>query len=162
MNLTDVSKSGKPRKYGFPRGRGHGSGLGKTCGKGHKGQNSRSGVSRRPYFEGGQMPNIRRLPKHGFNNAVFKVDFEVVNVGQLEKAFAAGETVDDASLRAKRLVRRNADGVKILGDGTLTKKLSVKARAFTKNAEEKITKVGGSVERVGPAEKEEKSAADAK
>jgi large subunit ribosomal protein L15 len=94
---------------------------------------------------------VRRLPKRGFNNAAFKTDYEVVNVGQLEAAFAAGATVDEAALRAKGLVRRAADGVKILGEGELTKKLTVKAHAFTRSAEEKIVKAGGSVERLGAA-----------
>ena len=147
MNLKDVSDAAPYRKKKFPRGRGHGSASGKTCGKGHKGQKSRAGYSRRTYFEGGQMPNIRRLPKFGFNNKVFKTVYEVVNVGALEKAFAAGDTVDEAALRARGLVRRVCDGVKILGDGDLAKKLTVKATAFTKSAEEKIAKAGGSVER---------------
>jgi large subunit ribosomal protein L15 len=93
---------------------------------------------------------IRRLPKMGFNNAVFKEDFEVVNVGQLEKLFAAGETVDEAALRAKGLVRRDADGIKILGDGALTKKLAVKVHRITKGAQEKIAKAGGSSEELTP------------
>ncbi len=151
MNLTDVRKSRIPRKKKFPVGRGHSSGLGKTCGRGRKGQYARQGESFRPYFEGGQMPMVRRLPKRGFNNAAFKTDYEVVNVGQLEAAFAAGATVDEAALRAKGLVRRAADGVKILGEGELTKKLAVKAHAFTRSAEEKIVKAGGSVERLGAA-----------
>ncbi len=87
MNLKDVSDSAPYRKKKFPRGRGHGSGSGKTCGSGHKGQKSRAGVSFRTYFEGGQVPNVRRLPKFGFNNKNFKTEFEVVNVGSLEKLF---------------------------------------------------------------------------
>jgi large subunit ribosomal protein L15 len=151
VNLSDVRKSRIPRKKKFPVGRGHSSGLGKTCGRGRKGQYARQGESFRPYFEGGQMPMVRRLPKRGFNNAAFKTDYEIVNVGQLEAAFAAGATVDEAALRAKGLVRRAADGVKILGEGELTKKLAVKAHAFSRSAEEKIVKAGGSVERLGAA-----------
>lgn len=151
MNLSDVRKFRIPRKKKFPVGRGHSSGLGKTCGRGRKGQYARQGESFRPYFEGGQMPMVRRLPKRGFNNAAFKTDYEIVNVGQLEAAFAAGATVDEAALRAKGLVRRAADGVKILGEGELTKKLAVKAHAFSRSAEEKIVKAGGSVERLGAA-----------
>ena len=151
MNLTDARKSRIPRKKKFPVGRGHSSGLGKTCGRGRKGQYARQGERFRPYFGGGQMPMVRRLPKRGFNNAAFKTDYEVVNVGQLESAFAPGATVDEAALRAKGLVRRTADGVKILGEGELTKKLVVKAHAFTRSAEEKIVKAGGSVERLGAA-----------
>jgi large subunit ribosomal protein L15 len=148
MNLGDAKKSGLPRKYKFPKGRGHSSGVGKTCGRGRKGQYARQGTSFRPYFEGGQMSMLRRLPKFGFNNSVFKTDYEVVNVGDLEKAFAAGATVDHAALEAAGLVRRDCDGVKILGQGSLTKKLVVKAQAFAKSAEEKITKAGGSVEKL--------------
>ena len=148
MNLGDVKKSGLPRKYKFPVGRGHSSGIGKTCGRGRKGQKARQGTSFRPYFEGGQMSMLRRLPKFGFNNSVFKTDYEVVNVGELETAFAAGATVDQAALEAAGLVRRVCDGVKILGQGALTKKLVVKAQAFAKSAEEKITKAGGSVEKL--------------
>jgi large subunit ribosomal protein L15 len=149
MNLTDIRKGPKhPRKYKFPKGRGHSSGVGKTCGRGRKGQYARQGTSFRPYFEGGQMPMLRRLPKFGFNNSVFKTDWEVVNVGALEKAYAAGETVDEASLRAKGLVRRTCDGIKVLGEGALTKKLVVKVQAATKQAEAKITKAGGTLERL--------------
>ncbi len=150
MNLTDARKARIPRKKKFPKGRGHSSGIGKTCGRGRKGQYARQGTSFRPYFEGGQMPNLRRLPKRGFNNAQFKTVFEVVNVGVLEKVFDAGATVDEAALRAKGLVRGVCDGVKILGDGALTKKLTVRADGFTKSAEEKIRKAGGTAERPAP------------
>ena len=148
MNLNDAKSSGLPRKHKFPKGRGHSSGIGKTCGRGRKGQYARQGTSFRPYFEGGQMSMLRRLPKFGFNNANFKTDYEVVNVGQLEKAFPAGTTVDRAALEKAGLVRRECDGVKILGGGTLTKKLTVKAEAFAKSAEEKIAKAGGAVEKL--------------
>ena len=148
MNLGDVKKSGLPRKYKFPKGRGHSSGVGKTCGRGRKGQYARQGTSFRPYFEGGQMSMLRRLPKFGFNNSVFKTDYEVVNVSQLEKAFAAGATVDHAALEGAGLVRRDCDGVKILGEGSLTKKLVVKAEAFTKSAEDTIVMAGGSIEKL--------------
>jgi large subunit ribosomal protein L15 len=152
VNLNDVHKAKIPRKRKFIRGRGHSSGVGKTCGRGRKGQYARTGERFRAYFEGGQMPIIRRLPKFGFNNAEFKTDYEVVNVGQLEKLFSAGDTVDEAALRAKGLVRRVCDGVKLLGEGKLTKKLTVKIHAATKQAEEKITKAGGKVERLAAAE----------
>ena len=148
MNLNDVKNSGLPRKKKFPKGRGHSSGIGKTCGRGRKGQYARQGTSFRPYFEGGQMSMLRRLPKFGFNNKNFKTDYEVVNVGQLEKAFAAGAVVDRAALKAAGLVRRECDGVKILGLGALTKKLTVKAEAFAKSAEEKIAKSGGAIEKL--------------
>ena len=146
MNLTSAKKSGLPRKKKFPKGRGHSSGIGKTCGRGRKGQYARQGTSFRPYFEGGQMPMLRRLPKFGFNNKAFASVYEEVNVSDLERVFAAGGSVDEAALRAKGLVRGTCDGVKILGDGSLTKKLAVKAHLFTKGAEEKIRKAGGSFE----------------
>ena len=148
MNLGDVKKSGLPRKYKFPVGRGHSSGIGKTCGRGRKGQKARQGTSFRPYFEGGQMSMLRRLPKFGFNNNAFTTDYEIVNVGDLEKHFAAGATVDQAALKAAGLVRRSCDGVKILGLGELKKKLTVKAESFAKSAEEKITKAGGTIEKL--------------
>jgi large subunit ribosomal protein L15 len=144
MNLSDVRKAKIPRKKKFPAGRGHSSGLGKYCGRGHKGQGSRQGESLRVYFEGGQMPIIRRLPKRGFNNAEFRRAYECVNVGALDRVFGDGETVDEAALRSKGLVRR-ALPIKILGDGPLARKLTVNADRFTKSAEEKIVKAGGSV-----------------
>lgn len=150
MNLSDIRKAKIPRKYKFPAGRGHSSGLGKQCGKGRKGQYIRPGTSFRPYFEGGQMPMLRRLPKRGFNNAAFKSHFEVVNLRDLEAAFGAGETVDEAALRAKGLVRRNGDGVKLLGAGNLTKRLTVKVHKAAAQAMEKVKKAGGSVELLLP------------
>ncbi|HEX7896228.1 MAG TPA: 50S ribosomal protein L15 [Planctomycetota bacterium] len=159
MNLTNVKTAKIPRKYKFIKGRGHSSGVGKTCGRGRKGQYARQGERFRAYFEGGQMPMIRRLPKFGFNNKEFKTVFEVVNVGQLETLFAAGELVDDATLRVKGLVRKVCDGVKILGEGALTKKLTVKAHSVTPSAEAKIVKAGGTVERLykeAPARKPKK------
>lgn len=146
MNLNDAKSSGLPRKKKFPKGRGHSSGIGKTCGRGRKGQYARQGTSFRAYFEGGQMPFIRRLPKRGFNNKAFAAVYEEVNVGDLERVFAAGDAVDEAALRAKGLVGGRCDGVKILGDGALTKKLAVKAHLFTKSAAEKIRKAGGTAE----------------
>lgn len=145
MNLTDARKAKIPRKYKFPVGRGDSSGLGKYCGRGNKGQWSRQGTSFRPYFEGGQMPLIRRLPKRGFNNAEFRRAYEEVNVGALDKAFADGAVVTEGALREKNLVRRNLP-IKILGDGPLVRKLTVKAHKFTKSAEEKIRKAGGTAE----------------
>lgn len=125
-------------------GRGEGSGLGKTSGKGHKGKQARSGSGPGAYFEGGQMPLIRRIPKFGFNNK-FRKDFEVVNLSSLELHFADGEEVTLESLKAKRLVR-TTKAVKILGNGELTKKLTVKANNFSKSAVEKIEAAGGSTE----------------
>jgi large subunit ribosomal protein L15 len=144
MNLSDARKAKIPRKKKFPVGRGHSSGIGEWCGRGNKGQYSRQGTSFRMYFEGGQMPIIRRLPKRGFNNAEFRNEYEEVNVGALDREFADGATVDEAALREKKLVRRHLP-IKILGDGPMAKKLTVKAHRFTKSAEEKIAKAGGAV-----------------
>jgi large subunit ribosomal protein L15 len=125
-------------------GRGMGSKLGKTSGAGNKGQQSRRGYSRRPGFEGGQMPLHRRLPKRGFSQP-FSKTFAVVNVDSLN-AFAAGETVTPESLVKRGIVRAMRDGVKVLGDGELKVAVTVQAHAFSKSAEEKIAKAGGKVE----------------
>ena len=125
-------------------GRGAGSGLGKTSGKGHKGAKARSGGGKRPGFEGGQMPLYRRVPKRGFNN-VFGTDYAVVNVERLE-VFENGAVVDAAALLEKKIIRKELDGVKILGVGELTKKLTVKAAKFSATAKEKIEAVGGKAE----------------
>lgn len=126
-------------------GRGHGSGSGKTAGKGHKGQKARSGGSIRPGFEGGQMPLQRRIPKRGFNN-IFATEYATVNVSALEERFEAGATVDAEALKACGLVKDAKDGIKILGNGELTKSLTVKAAKFTASAQEKIEKAGGKAE----------------
>jgi len=149
MNLTDARKAKIPRKKKFPVGKGQRSGAGKQCGRGRKGQGARQGETQRPYFEGGQMPVLRRIPKFGFNNKAFRLRFEVVNVGDLDEKFQEGEVVDQAALRVKGLVNRRCDGLKILGDGPLTKKLTVRAEKFTKSALEKIGKAGGSAEVLG-------------
>jgi large subunit ribosomal protein L15 len=125
-------------------GRGHGSGNGKTAGKGHKGQNARSGGGVRPGFEGGQMPMTRRIPKRGFNN-IFAVKAATVNVSDLE-IFNDGVVVDAELLKASGLVKRTANGIKVLGNGELTKNLTVKANAFSASAKEKIEKAGGKAE----------------
>ena len=125
-------------------GRGAGSGLGKTSGKGHKGAKARSGGGKRPGFEGGQMPLYRRVPKRGFNN-VFGTEYAVVNVERLE-VFENGDVVDAAALLEKKIIRKELDGVKILGVGELTKKLTVKAAKFSGTAKEKIEAVGGKAE----------------
>ena len=152
MDLTSISTGVAKRKLKRRVGRGIGSGQGKTAGLGHKGQYSSAGA-RLPsgLFEGGQMPLYRRLPKRGFSNATWEKTFAVVNVGDLEAKFDAGSTVDMAALKAKRLVVGTFDGVRILGDGDLTKKLSVKANHFSKSAEAKITKAGGTCTKIeGP------------
>jgi large subunit ribosomal protein L15 len=125
-------------------GRGMGSKLGKTSGAGNKGQQSRRGYSRRPGFEGGQMPLHRRLPKRGFSSP-FPKTFAVVNVESLN-TFSAGETVTPESLAGRGLIRATRDGIKILGDGELKVALTVRAHAFSKSAEEKIARAGGKVE----------------
>jgi large subunit ribosomal protein L15 len=127
-------------------GKGESSGLGKTSGRGNKGQKSRSGSSIRPGFEGGQMPLIRRLPKKGFNNSQFGNTYSIVNVGTLEERFSDGDTVDEASLRELGLVKgHRIDGIKVLGDGELSKKLTVNVDKVSASAREKIEKAGGSV-----------------
>ena len=128
-------------------GCGESSGHGKTSGKGHKGQKARSGGSIRLGFEGGQMPLIRRLPKRGFNNAAFKVTYAPVNLDSIEKLSLSG-LIDEQALRKAGLVNGKWDGVKILGDGAITKKLSLKVDAISASAREKIEKAGGSIELV--------------
>ena len=125
-------------------GRGHGSGNGKTAGKGHKGQNARSGGGVRIGFEGGQMPLTRRIPKRGFNN-IFAKKYSIVNVSDLSKV-VDGTVVDTEMLIASGLVKKEYDGVKILGNGDLTSKITVKAAKFSKSAIEKIEKAGGKAE----------------
>lgn len=125
-------------------GCGESSGHGKTSGKGHKGQKARSGGSLRLGFEGGQMPLIRRLPKRGFNNAAFKTRYAVVNLVDLNQ-FDDGASIDEKALREKNLIRGRFDGIKILGNGELKKKLSITADKVSAAALEKIQKVGGTV-----------------
>ena len=125
-------------------GRGHGSGNGKTAGKGHKGQKARAGHGQRPGFEGGQMPLQRRIPKRGFNN-IFRVEYATVNVGQLN-VFENGSEVDADALVEAGLIKKILGGVKILGNGELERKLTVRAAAFSKSAEEKINAAGGKAE----------------
>lgn len=125
-------------------GRGVGSGLGKTSGKGHKGAKARSGGGKRPDFEGGQMPLYRRVPKKGFTN-IFRTEYATVNVGQLE-AFDNGAVVTAAMLKEAKIIRKTLDGVKVLGNGELTKKLTVEAAKFTASAKEKIEALGGKAE----------------
>ncbi|MEX2286711.1 MAG: 50S ribosomal protein L15 [Planctomycetaceae bacterium] len=146
MILDDVHRGIQKRKPRKRIGRGIGSGHGKTAGKGHKGYYSHSGGQRRLSFEGGQIPLARRIAKRGFSNNRFAKNVAIVNVSALEQAFESGNTVDLAALRAKRLVSGNFDVVKILGNGTLKKKLKVSAHSFSKSAEQKITEAGGTFE----------------
>jgi large subunit ribosomal protein L15 len=127
-------------------GRGTGSGLGKTCGRGHKGQKSRAGYSRKTMFQGGAIPLFRRLPRVGFSNYNYAVKYEIINVMQLEKFFDDGATVGIEQLAKCGLVDNVRSKVKILGDGQLTKKLDVMAHKFSKSAEEKISSCGGKVQ----------------
>ena len=124
-------------------GRGHGSGLGRNAGRGDKGYHSRSGSKHRPWFEGGQMPLHRRVPKRGFSNFLFKKEFQVVNVSDLE--LLSTDTIDSNVLKDNGLVKYSMRPIKILGTGDLTKKLNVTANSFSKSAKEKIEKAGGSV-----------------
>ena len=144
MNLSNL----KPRpgsKHRVKRlGCGESSGHGKTSGKGHKGQKARSGGSIRLGFEGGQMPLIRRIPKRGFNNAEFRISYSIVNVGDLEQ-FDASSTVDESFLREKKVIRGISDGLKVLANGELSKKIYITANKVSSAAREKIEKAGGSV-----------------
>ena len=140
--LSSLDGSVKNRKR---VGRGPGSGTGKTSGKGEKGQNARSGGGVRPGFEGGQLPLFRRLSKRGFNNYEFRTVYSTDNVSDLNR-FEDGTVVDTALLKEVGLIKKELDGVKVLGNGELTKKLTVKANAFTKSAQEKIETIGGKTE----------------
>ena len=143
MNLSDLAPAPGSRKKRKRVGRGPGSGHGKTSCRGHKGQNSRSGGGVKPGFEGGQMPLQRRLPKRGFTN-IFQKTFSIVNVGALEK-LAESEITPEVLIK-EGLVRKVQDGVKILGNGELTKAVTVKAHAFSASAKEKIEKAKGTAE----------------
>lgn len=144
MYIHELSPAEGSKKDVKRVGRGHGSGWGKTSGKGHKGQNARSGGGVRPGFEGGQMPLARRIPKRGFNN-IFAAKMAAVNVSSLE-IFKEGTEVDAELLLASGLVKNIDNGVKILGNGEITKNLTVKADAFSASAKEKIEKAGGKAE----------------
>lgn len=143
MKLHELSPAPGASTAAKRKGRGHGSGNGKTAGYGHKGQKARSG-SKKAGFEGGQMPLQRRLPKRGFNN-IFATHYAIVKVSELE-AFEKGSTVDAAALLEKGIIKKSLDGVKILGDGELTKELTVKVSAYSASAKEKIEKAGGKAE----------------
>ncbi len=144
MKLHELSPAEGSTREVFRKGRGTGSGNGKTAGKGHKGQNARSGGGVRPGFEGGQLPLYRKLPKRGFNNKFGKT-YTVINVNALNK-FSDGDVVDTAALLEKGLINTVCDGVKVLGEGDLKKKLTVKAAIFSASAKEKIEAVGGKTE----------------
>jgi large subunit ribosomal protein L15 len=141
MIINDVHRGIQKNKKRKRLGRGPGSGQGKTAGRGHKGQGSRSGVSKLSIFVGGMTPLVRRVPKRGFHNR-FGSEVAVVNVGQIDKAFNAGEEVTLEALAAKNLAKGRFDALKVLGNGELTKKLKISAHQFSKSAEEKIKKAG--------------------
>ena len=145
MKLHELRPSEGAFKTNKRVGRGVSSGHGKTSGKGHKGQNARSGGGVRPGFEGGQLPLFRRLPKRGFSNAMFKVECATINVSDLEK-FEDGAVVTPELLKEMGILKKQLAGVKILGNGELTKKLTVKANKFSKSAVEKIESKGGKAE----------------
>ena len=142
MNLNDVHRGIRRHKKRKRIGRGPGSGHGKTAGRGHKGQGSRAGASRKVTFQGGAMPLVRRVPKRGFNNR-WALKVAVVHVGQIDQAFENGDEVTLRALAAKNLARGRFDLLKVLGDGELTKKVKVNAHRFSKSAAEKITQAGG-------------------
>ena len=144
MKLHELSPAAGSVKESYRKGRGPGSGNGKTAGKGHKGQNARSGGGVRPGFEGGQLPLYRKLPKRGFKNR-FAVNYAIVNVSALD-VFENGETVNLEKLMAAGIIRKPLDGLKVLGNGEITKNLTVEASVFSASAKEKIEAAGGKTE----------------
>lgn len=145
MKLYELSPVEGSKKSSKRIGRGHGSGWGKTAGKGHKGQKARSGGSIRPGFEGGQMPLQRRIPKRGFNN-IFAKNIVAINLSTLNRKFEDGATVDIEALVNAGVVKNGFDGVKVLGNGKIDKKLTVKVNAFSESAKAAIEAAGGSAE----------------
>ena len=145
MKLHELRPNDKAFKERKRVGRGPGSGLGKTSGKGHKGQNARSGGGVRPGFEGGQLPLFRRLPKRGFSNVKFKTEYAVINLSDLNK-FEDGAIVTPEILKEMGILKNQLDGVKVLGNGKLEKKLTIQANKFSKSALEKIEKAGSKAE----------------
>ena len=145
MMLHELKPAAGSNKAAKRKGRGHGSGNGKTAGYGHKGQKARSGA-KKAGFEGGQLPLQRRLPKVGFNNSVFATNYAVINVCDLEERFEANSVVDEAAVVACGLVKKVNDGIKVLGRGELTKPLTVELKAFSASAKEKIERAGGKTE----------------
>lgn len=159
MRLHEVNAGIAKYKKRRRIGRGTGSGHGKTCGRGHKGQGSRAGWSRQVTFQGGTMPMVRRIPKRGFNNS-FAKNVAILNVEDLERCFAAGDEVNPETLAKSPLLGHRYDELKILGNGELSKKLTVSAHRFSKSAIEKIEKAGGQIVRLaGPTPVEEKKKA---
>jgi large subunit ribosomal protein L15 len=148
MDLSNLKPAAGAKKNKKRVGRGPGSGSGKTSSRGHKGAQSRSGYSYNGGFEGGQMPLHRRVPKRGFNNTAFRIEYAVVNLDQLESVFDAGATVDAETLRAAGLVRGKQSRIKVLGRGEVTKALTVHAHKFSGKAAEKLAAAGGKAEAI--------------
>lgn len=153
MNITQITKAAGAHKRRKRVGRGESSGHGKTSGRGTKGAGSRTGWKRRILWEGGEMEIFRRIPKRGFSNFHFRTEYQVVNVADLEARFSAGGTVDKKALAELGLIAEVDGPLKILGEGTLTKKLSISAERFSKQAEQKIQQAGGTVTKLGPQPK---------
>ena len=145
MKLNELSPVEGSRTSAYRKGRGHGSGNGKTAGRGHKGQKARSGGGVSPGFEGGQTPLYRRIPKRGFNNKLFAANYAEINIGDLN-SFEDGAVVDADALIEAGFIKKAYDGISVLGGGELSKKLTVKAARFTKSAAEKIEGLGGKAE----------------
>ena len=145
MKLHELSPQQGSSKKAWRKGRGVGTGNGKTAGRGHKGQNARSGGGVRPGFEGGQIPMYRRIPKHGFSNFLFKKDYAIINVEQLDKS-EDGAVISLETLINDGVVRKELNGLKVLGGGNITKKLTVQATVFSASAKEKIEAAGGKAE----------------
>lgn len=146
MKLHELSPAAGSAKSAWRKGRGAGSGNGKTAGRGHKGQNARTGGGVRPGFEGGQIPLYRRLPKRGFTNSLFKKDYAIINLETLDKLFNDGDAVSMETLLEMGVIRKELNGLKVLGRGEITKKLTVKAAVFSASAKEKIEAAGGKAE----------------
>ncbi|MFK8114699.1 MAG: 50S ribosomal protein L15 [Rubripirellula sp.] len=161
MILNDVHRGITKNRKRKRIGRGPGSGHGKTAGRGHKGHKSRSGYSRKPTFQGGAMPMIRRVPKRGFNNRWALTVF-AVNVGKINDAFDEGAEVTLEAMAEKDLAKGTFDIVKILGDGEITKKLTISGHRFSKSAEEKIKAAGGTINKLAPKRKPEERVAELK
>ena len=146
MKLHELSPAPGSTKSAWRKGRGVGSGNGKTAGRGHKGQNARTGGGVRPGYEGGQIPLFRRLPKRGFTNSLFKKEYAIINLETLDKLFNDGDAVSMETLLEKGVIRKELNGLKVLGRGEITKKLTVKAAIFSASAKEKIEAAGGKAE----------------
>ena len=146
MKLHELSPAPGSTKSAWRTGRGVGSGNGKTAGRGHKGQNARTGGGVRPGFEGGQIPLFRRLPKRGFTNSLFKKEYAIINLETLYNLFNDGDAVSMETLLEKGVIRKELNGLKVLGRGEITKKLTVKAAIFSASAKEKIEAAGGKAE----------------